>query len=145
MTLSTNCTLAPFCFERKPMSSCAKCGSNDFGFWTSATTGRVSRYCRPCRRLRAAAYSARKAASGQSHTRAEWSAVLASFDHCPICNRPWADIPPRPDKRYRHVWTRDHIIPLTRGGTDHISNIQPACYQCNSGKCDGRTPKSRNA
>ncbi|MCX6851679.1 MAG: HNH endonuclease [Verrucomicrobia bacterium] len=125
------------------MSSCAKCGSNDFGLWTSATTGRVSRYCRACRRLRAAAYSARKSASGHRHTRTEWLAKLSLFDYCPICERPWSSIPPRPDRRYRYVWTQDHIIPLACGGTDDISNIQPACYQCNSGKCDGRTPKSK--
>lgn len=123
---------------------CAKCGSEDFGFWTSTTTGRVNRYCRPCRRLRASAYSVRKSAAGHKHTRAEWLALLATFDHCPICKRPWSAIPARPDKRYRYVWTRDHIIPLSRGGTDHINNIQPACYQCNSGKCDGRTPRSYN-
>jgi 5-methylcytosine-specific restriction endonuclease McrA len=39
-----------------------------------------------------------------------------------------------PDKRYKNVWTKDHIIPLNRGGTDAIENIQPLCYQCNFGK-----------
>ena len=30
--------------------------------------------------------------------------------------------------------TRDHMTPLSRGGTNHIENIVPACRQCNSRK-----------
>lgn len=32
--------------------------------------------------------------------------------------------------------TKDHKIPLVKGGTNWIANIAPACHQCNSGKCD---------
>jgi len=30
--------------------------------------------------------------------------------------------------------TRDHVIPLTKGGTDRIENIVPACWPCNRAK-----------
>lgn len=32
--------------------------------------------------------------------------------------------------------TRDHIVPLARGGLNHPSNLQPLCTKCNNKKGD---------
>ena len=122
---------------------CPKCGNTEFGFWTSASTGKQYRYCLPCRRTRAAIYTDRKFTNGGHHTRQQWLSKLAEFTQCPGCGRSWNNIPTRPNRRYKYVWTKDHIIPLSDGGTDDIENIQPLCYQCNSSKCDGERRSRR--
>lgn len=59
------------------------------------------------------------------HTRAEWYALIAKHDgRCVYCAR-------RPQ-----VLTKDHIVPVSRGGSDAITNIVPCCRSCNSRKHD---------
>ena len=36
--------------------------------------------------------------------------------------------------------TKDHILPKSRGGKNHISNMQTMCCRCNSKKGD-KTPE----
>lgn len=115
---------------------CIKCNSNDWGCWASTTTGKIHRYCKPCRRKRADSYSARKKKNGGYHTKKEWLALLEASTECAICGKAWDSIPRHPDKRYKYVWTKDHKLPLSLGGNDDISNIQAVCYRCNSSKCN---------
>jgi 5-methylcytosine-specific restriction endonuclease McrA len=44
------------------------------------------------------------------------------------------------DEYSRHHLTRDHVVPLSRGGRDIWENVVSACFHCNSRK-GGRTPQ----
>lgn len=71
--------------------------------------------------LKSRYYARRKNAEG-SHSYEEWKELCIAFDWlCAYCK-----------KAYK--LTKDHIIPLSKGGTDYISNIQPLCRSCNSKK-----------
>ena len=53
----------------------------------------------------------------------EWKTLLQRYDHrCAYCLRPNVRL------------TRDHVIPLAKGGQHTASNIVPACRNCNSQK-----------
>lgn len=55
-----------------------------------------------------------------SFTSEEWIALCEKYDYrCLRCK----------DKR---PLTVDHVIPISRGGTNTIDNIQPLCQSCNS-------------
>ena len=71
--------------------------------------------------LKARRYAREKGAIG-SHTLEEWEKLKAKYNYqCAICGK-------------KTTLTKDHIIPLLRGGTDYIWNIQPLCKNCNSKK-----------
>ncbi|MDP3573860.1 MAG: HNH endonuclease, partial [Archangium sp.] len=41
------------------------------------------------------------------------------------------------------AWHVDHSIPRSRGGSDRLSNLYPACIDCNRDKSDGSTRAAR--
>jgi 5-methylcytosine-specific restriction endonuclease McrA len=64
----------------------------------------------------------RKLGAAGSHTNAEWLAIVKKHgDRCADCGE---------KKRLQ----RDHVVPLSRGGSDFAFNIQPLCRSCNSRK-----------
>ena len=113
------------------MVLCGK-GHDNWSTWTS-TNETIHKYCKTCRQERARNYLERKKISGGKHTKKEFAEQLKQYKKCPGCNRVWDDIPfSKGSAKYKI--TEDHIVPLLKGGTDSIENIQPLCYQCNFSK-----------
>lgn len=60
--------------------------------------------------------------NGGSFTEVQWKALCNKYHNICLCCR-----------RRRRL-TIDHVIPITKGGTNCITNIQPLCKSCNSSK-----------
>lgn len=103
--------------------------------FTRRTTGTYFSACRDCNRLVfAQRRRARLLAAEGEFTKAEWEALLAKFDACPDCRVPWEKIRILPG--HKSAITVDHVLPLSKGGSNRIDNIRPLCYSCNSRKGD---------
>jgi 5-methylcytosine-specific restriction endonuclease McrA len=75
------------------------------------------KYLAKCHARRVALYD-----NGGRYTEQEWLDLCAKYGNiCLWCDR-------------KTVLTVDHIVPICRGGSNDISNIQPLCRRCNSEK-----------
>jgi len=63
-----------------------------------------------------------KQASDENFTGEQWLELCEKYEHCCVaCGE-------------RRKLTPDHIVPLSKGGSNGIDNIQPLCGHCNSAK-----------
>ena len=71
--------------------------------------------------LKARRYAREKGAAG-NHTLKDWEKLKEKCrNRCVHCGE-------------EKPLTKDHIVPLSEGGSDYINNIQPLCRSCNSKK-----------
>ena len=65
---------------------------------------------------------ANKTKAGGSYTVSEWESLCKKYNYrCLNCGK-------------KRKLTADHVIPISKGGTSNIDNIQPLCGPCNSSK-----------
>lgn len=55
----------------------------------------------------------------------EWKQLLSKYPCCPACGEVWGGTI-RP--------TIDHVLPVSKGGTNSVDNLQPLCRSCNCRK-----------
>lgn len=66
-------------------------------------------------------YKRQKSLKGK-YSQKEWMELLENYKRtCPACGMGEPDV----------LLTPDHIIPISKGGLNYISNIQPLCLTCN--------------
>lgn len=71
-----------------------------------------------------------------SFTYQEWEDKKISYENrCAKCGTHQDELENKYGKHFKNL-TVDHIIPLSRGGTNYIDNIVPLCVGCNSKKKD---------
>ena len=72
-----------------------------------------------------------------SHTEQEWQDLKKKHNYCCIeCGIPEKELKKKWSGTFFTKLTEDHIIPLSKCGTDYIENIQPLCVSCNARKKD---------
>lgn len=62
----------------------------------------------------------------QTHdlTAAQWSALIEAWGCCAYCGEPHSS------------FTKDCMLPISRGGRYTLTNVVPACASCNASKCN---------
>lgn len=77
------------------------------------------------KRMKKLRYQNKKFSNGGFHTFKQWEEMKERFNFmCLCCGKKEPEI----------KLTEDHIVPISKGGSDDIENIQPLCFICNCKK-----------
>ena len=87
------------------------------------------KYCNKCKpiveRFRVSHYEALKKNAGGTYTIEDFHNLCDSLNwQCAYCGKQITE----------DTATRDHVMPVSRGGNNSIDNILPACFSCNASK-----------
>jgi len=66
-----------------------------------------------------------------SYTKEEWLKLCSDYGNLCLCCRKIKTLEP------------DHVVPISKGGTNWITNIQPLCHSCNTSKGNRRATDYR--
>ena len=66
---------------------------------------------------------AKQVINGGSHTEKDWVAIKEKYNYMCLCCKKY-----EPEIKI----TKDHIVPVSKGGSNDIENLQPLCLSCNS-------------
>lgn len=106
--------------EAKEKTRIAHLGSKSFLWKGGITSDRKTYY-----KLKGIERRALQLNAEGSFTHEEWQTIKQRFGcKCAHCDKPEQLV----------KLTIDHVIPLTKGGTNWASNLQPLCQPCNSRK-----------
>lgn len=116
------------------VGNCQRCSCKIIKY---SFTERLEPYCSPC--MRSLAKERRRAhlAGVPRETYNRLKVFERDNWRCQLCGKKT-----RPDKKTPHhrAPTIDHIVPISKGGADVESNVQTACFVCNSKKAAGGRP-----
>jgi len=97
--------------------------------WKSENSEKVKAYQREYVRSNLDAFRcynqnrrARLEGNGGSHTAEQWQLLCESFGNVCLCCKEEKPL------------TVDHVVPISKGGTNDIWNLQPLCRGCNSSR-----------
>ena len=105
--------------ETKIKIAIAHTGANNYRWRGGKETEKIRNCFYQCRR------EVRKYSNGGTHTLDQWERLKSKYNWtCPACKVSEPEI----------KLTHDHIVPISKGGSDSIENIQPLCKSCNGNK-----------